>query len=428
MKFFSKKMLQKWSFDFGLCTVPGFTGVVSKRRVSPAKQANSNELEGNYKPRFAEDGFTGFAPRSTTSTSRNEAMDMGKRANSSNFIQIGLASSDEIKNWAERSYFIGEEFVEIGEVKRPDTLNYRTFKPEKDGLFCERIFGPVNDWTCSCGQIKEQRFALDHERAIIGKLKSKICPNCQVEVTSSRLRRYRMGYISLACPVTHIWYLNSRPSLFSILLKMPTKYIKKIAYYKAYSPSSLQREYMSSCLGPGGDFFDNEWEYLHMWLSGKHSIEDISSRRTQFVQSTQKQKKEKRNISDPLIDPSKTFWQDPPPKSTKSGNYAASIINGTPSPRSSRYATEVILFPDSFVPRSDVHPGRAGSASPNRYPGQDTLLTGAKRQVSGHFPRLPRRGRSPKRRDVRGAHRRHPEPHTGSLCSRYPKRGGLCQR
>jgi DNA-directed RNA polymerase beta' subunit len=197
-----------------------------------------------------------------------------------NYIQISLAGSEEIQNWAERSYFIGQQFVEIGEVKRPDTLNYRTFKPEKDGLFCERIFGPVNDWTCSCGQIKEQRFALDHERALLGKFKPKVCPNCQVEVTSSRLRRYRMGYISLACPVTHIWYLNSRPSLFSILLKMPTKYIKKIAYYKAYSPSSKQREYMSACLGPGGDFFDNEWEFLHFWLSGKHSIEDIPSRTT----------------------------------------------------------------------------------------------------------------------------------------------------
>ena len=284
---------------------------------------------------------------------------------SSNFIQIDLASSDEIKKWAQRSYFIEDKVAhngqstpvdeprggprdaprspalgsgeigwtlgssraeppttkgpemtvrstkppvgsqtpshpshtmpsgenrsgkifEIGEVKRADTLNYRTFKPEKDGLFCEKIFGPVNDWTCSCGHLKEQKFTLDHEKILLGKLKPKLCPLCFVEASSSRLRRYRMGYISLACPVTHIWYLNSRPSLFSILLKMPTKYIKKVAYYKAYSPSSSQREYMSSCLGPGGDFFDNEWAFLHSWLSGKHLLEDFPSKLTKKINS-----------------------------------------------------------------------------------------------------------------------------------------------
>ena len=231
---------------------------------------------------------------------------------SSNFIQIGLASSDEIRNWAERSSWssFGDRtsltsssessmestkgrtqhrtgllpaagFQEIGEVKRPDTLNYRTFKPEKDGLFCERIFGPVNDWMCSCGQCKEQSYGsaapYDHEKALTGKLRPTICPNCQVEVTTSRFRRYRMGYISLACPVTHIWYLNSRPNVFSILLKMPTKYMKKIAYYKAYSPSFAYPEYLSGLISPGGDFFDNEWEYLHTWLGGKHSSEDIAA-------------------------------------------------------------------------------------------------------------------------------------------------------
>ena len=278
MKLFSKKMLQKWSFDE--------TGARNASQTSQGNKKNSNR----------ENSFL-------SKKSLLESVVSNQIINPTNFIQIGLASSDEIQNWAERSYFLGEQFVEIGEVKRPDTLNYRTFKPEKDGLFCERIFGPVNDWTCGCGQLKEQRFAMDHERALLGKLKPKICPNCHVEVTSSRLRRYRMGYISLACPVTHIWYLNSRPSLFSILLKMPTKYIKKIAYYKAYSPSSLQREYMSSCLGPGGDFFDNEWEFLHLWLAGKHSIEDIPSRMTQFIQS-----KKNESLQDfQMLNPSKNF-------------------------------------------------------------------------------------------------------------------------
>jgi DNA-directed RNA polymerase subunit beta' len=276
MKFFSKKMLQKWSFSS--FTPSGSLGISGAGLTK--KGSKVIEIDRPFGSVPSVINLPQLQPNrnAPSSISPNQVID------SANFIQIGLASSDEIQNWAERSYFIGQQFVEIGEVKRPDTLNYRTFKPEKDGLFCERIFGPVNDWTCACGQIKEQRFALDHERALLGKLKPKVCANCQVEVTSSRLRRYRMGYISLACPVTHIWYLNSRPSLFSILLKMPTKYIKKIAYYKAYSPSSSQREYMSSCLGPGGDFFDNEWEFLHSWLSGKHSIEDIPSRTTKMLQ------------------------------------------------------------------------------------------------------------------------------------------------
>jgi len=225
----------------------------------------------------------------------------------------------------------------IGEITRPDTLNYRTLKPEKDGLFCERIFGPTVDWICSCGQTKERSnfsinppdrasplqspsrwlpteggsaamlvgtspalqegglasgnqhrkpidlrinnfvgpTATNHERALQGMFPIRCCPVCQVDATTSRFRRYRMGYIGLACPVTHSWYLNSRPNLFSILLKIPAKYIKKIAYYKAYSPSRALPEYLSGLLSPGGDFFDNEWEFLHLWLAGNNSSHDI---------------------------------------------------------------------------------------------------------------------------------------------------------
>ena len=255
------------------------------------------------------------------------------------FLQINLARSDEIKNWAERLVkngrvepptgegidrklvgggpiaalqgpaegrsprvgfasppLVGEQpspattyrnvsrhaSAAIGEVKKADTLNYRTLKPERDGLFCERIFGPTSDWVCACGQTKERGGSMggglratDHERALRGELPVRTCLLCGVEATTSRFRRYRMGYIGLACPVTHIWYLNSRPNLFAILLKMPTKYIKKIVYYKAYSPSLGRPEYLSPCLSPGGDFFDNEWEYLHGWLAGKSSSQDI---------------------------------------------------------------------------------------------------------------------------------------------------------
>lgn len=213
---------------------------------------------------------------------------------SAHFIQIRLASSEEIQDWAEGIRGNGVDVDQADssasprpssslrqakplisrEVKKPDTLNYRSFRPEKDGLFCERIFGPINDWMCSCGHIKEQKFAVDHVLALNGSLPIKTCPLCQVEVTSSRFRRYRMGFIRLACPVTHIWYVNARPNLLSLLLKMPTKYMKKIIYYKAYSPSLGLPEYLSACLSPGGDFFDNEWEYVHTWIAGKPSSED----------------------------------------------------------------------------------------------------------------------------------------------------------
>jgi DNA-directed RNA polymerase beta' subunit len=471
------------------------------------------------------------------------------------FIQIGLANSEEIEAWAERSYLIAGNYVLIGEVKKADTINYRTFKPEKDGLFCERIFGPVKDWVCSCGQSrrmtqfnqksnsKEQGKqnnllkgpptpetgdkvtrigdGVSNEESLVdsGKQESKnrflseikvssslvpspimhlfdsknakapsntfsyknggalldsgwgppwggpggqdslneeiknsvyssstlqlpagnlsksgeefginnpsflfptgyypsttleniqgvsrphslfnklsggdrgqgtskmsttlarekqiprsgtpilrffrslgrlsdsgasekeshlppttllkkpppaprsgggplqggtwggpprrgapevggaphpvvggtppawgaphqggrekllqernlffetipqtgplLCSNCQVEVTLSRIRRYRMGYIRLGCPVTHIWFLNSRPNIFATLFKMPTKYVKKITYYKGYTVSNSQ--YLNPCLSPGGDFFDNEWDFVHRWLGG----------------------------------------------------------------------------------------------------------------------------------------------------------------
>lgn len=103
-------------------------------------------------------------------------------------IRIGLASADEIRAWS------------YGEVKKPETINYRTLKPERDGLFCEKIFGPTRDWECYCGKYKRVRF------------KGIICERCGVEVTRSKVRRERMGHIELAAPVTHIWYFKGVPS------------------------------------------------------------------------------------------------------------------------------------------------------------------------------------------------------------------------
>mgnify|MGYP002743514495 FL=1 len=125
-------------------------------------------------------------------------------------IHLGLASSDDIRAWSR------------GEVKKPETINYRTLKPEKDGLFCEKIFGPTRDWECSCGKYKRVRY------------KGIICERCGVEVTRSKVRRERMGHIKLAAPVTHIWYFKGVPSRLGYLLNLAPKDLEKVIYFAAY--------------------------------------------------------------------------------------------------------------------------------------------------------------------------------------------------
>ena len=122
-------------------------------------------------------------------------------------IKIGLVSPEEIRKWSH------------GEVKKPETINYRTLKPEKDGLFCERIFGPVKDWECSCGKYKRIRY------------KGVICDRCGVEITKSITRRERMGHIELASPVSHVWYFKAIPSPLSLLLDVPPRNLEKIFYF-----------------------------------------------------------------------------------------------------------------------------------------------------------------------------------------------------
>ncbi|MCS6959746.1 MAG: DNA-directed RNA polymerase subunit gamma [Pseudanabaenaceae cyanobacterium SKYGB_i_bin29] len=135
------------------------------------------------------------------------------------YVKIGLASPERIRKWGERTLPNGNV---VGEVTKPETINYRTLKPEMDGLFCERIFGPVKDWECHCGKYKRVR-----HRGIV-------CERCGVEVTESRVRRHRMGYIKLAAPVTHVWYLKGIPSYMSILLDMPLKDVEQIVYFNSY--------------------------------------------------------------------------------------------------------------------------------------------------------------------------------------------------
>ena len=125
-------------------------------------------------------------------------------------IQIGLASPEKIREWS------------YGEVKKPETINYRSQKPEKDGLFCERIFGPSKDWECSCGKYKKVRY------------KGVVCDRCGVEVTKSSVRRERMGHIELATPVAHIWYLKGIPSRMGLILDMSPKQLEEIIYFVSY--------------------------------------------------------------------------------------------------------------------------------------------------------------------------------------------------
>ena len=125
-------------------------------------------------------------------------------------IQIGLASPDKIREWSR------------GEVKKPETINYRTLKPERDGLFCERIFGPTKDWECHCGKYKKIRY------------KGIVCDRCGVEVTKSKVRRERMGHIELAAPVSHIWYFKGIPSRMGLILDISPRILEKVLYFASY--------------------------------------------------------------------------------------------------------------------------------------------------------------------------------------------------
>ncbi len=125
-------------------------------------------------------------------------------------LKIGLASDEKVREWSK------------GEVKKPETINYRTLKPEKDGLFCERIFGPTKDWECHCGKYKRVRY------------KGIVCDRCGVEVTKSKVRRERMGHIELAAPVAHIWYFKGIPSRIALILDISPRSLEKVIYFASY--------------------------------------------------------------------------------------------------------------------------------------------------------------------------------------------------
>ena len=135
--------------------------------------------------------------------------------NEFNAIRISLASPDQIKTWS------------YGEVTKPETINYRTLRPEKDGLFCERIFGPIKDWECYCGKYKKIRY------------KGVVCDRCGVEVARAKVRRERMGHIQLAAPLTHIWFSKGTPSRIGLLLDLSPRNLERVVYFSQYLVTSV---------------------------------------------------------------------------------------------------------------------------------------------------------------------------------------------
>ncbi|UCG54732.1 MAG: DNA-directed RNA polymerase subunit beta', partial [Dehalococcoidia bacterium] len=133
-------------------------------------------------------------------------------------VRISLASPEQILSWS------------YGEVIKPETINYRTLKPERDGLFCERIFGPTKDFECSCGKYKRIRF------------KGIICDKCGVEIARSKVRRERMGHIELACPISHIWFSRGIPSRIGLLLDLSARSLERVIYFSHYIVTSINEE------------------------------------------------------------------------------------------------------------------------------------------------------------------------------------------
>ena len=167
------------------------------------------------------------------------------------YVKISLASPDKIRSWGERTLPNGQV---VGEITKPETINYRTLKPEMDGLFCERIFGPVKDWECHCGKYKRFRY------------KGIVCERCGVEITESKVRRHRMAYIELSAPVTHVWYLKGSTSYIALALDLTVKDVEKIVYFHSYvvlNPGSSEKLHYKQLLE------GHEWRALEDKLYNK---------------------------------------------------------------------------------------------------------------------------------------------------------------
>jgi len=174
-------------------------------------------------------------------------------------IALSIASPEEILSWSH------------GEVKKPETINYRTQKPERDGLFCEKIFGPTKNWECYCGKYKRVRY------------KGVVCEKCGVEVTRSVVRRERMGHIQLAVPVTHIWYLRSTPSRIGLLFDLPVKTLEQVVYFAAYIIKSVDEEAKEKALS------ELEIEYKNQQKRRRKNLK--SNQRIKITSKTDKTEK-----------------------------------------------------------------------------------------------------------------------------------------
>ena len=178
--------------------------------------------------------------------------------NTFNSIKIGLASPEKIRNWSH------------GEVKKPETINYRTLKAEREGLYCEKIFGPQKDWECACGKYKRVRY------------KGIVCDRCGVEVTKAKVRRERMGHIELAAPVSHIWFFKGIPSRIGLFLDVSPRLLEKVLYFAAYMVTDPGRTELEKyqCLSEK-EYHENREKYGDAFKAGmgaetiKELLEDI---------------------------------------------------------------------------------------------------------------------------------------------------------
>jgi DNA-directed RNA polymerase subunit beta' len=164
-------------------------------------------------------------------------------------VQIGIASAERIRGWS------------YGEVTKPETINYRTLKPERDGLFDERVFGPERDWECACGKYRGQRFA------------GKVCERCGVEITKSTVRRYRMGHIELATPSAHIWYVKDIPSKIGSLLNLSTSQLEQVLYFAKYIITDPQGAKLDGRPLRRGDLLtDDEYRQLRYGMQETYTV------------------------------------------------------------------------------------------------------------------------------------------------------------
>ena len=178
---------------------------------------------------------------------------MTQNSNDFNAIRISLASPEKIRAWSH------------GEVTKPETINYRTLRPEKDGLFCERIFGPTKDWECYCGKYKKIRY------------KGVTCDRCGVEIARSKVRRERMGSIELAAPVAHIWFSKGTPSRIGMLLDMSPRNLDRVLYFAQYMVTSISEDSRSSEIAHLKEVLESELNRLDADAQRKLDGENIES-------------------------------------------------------------------------------------------------------------------------------------------------------